>query len=53
MIPRTRKQLEETLLALQDLLDGLKGEEAVVETAEYKDAAAAVQKVEEAWAADK
>ncbi|WOO77698.1 Tubulin-folding cofactor A [Vanrija pseudolonga] len=49
MIPRTRKQLEEGLVALQDLVGALHSDAAVAASQEYKDAFSVVQQVEAAW----
>ncbi|TXT13289.1 hypothetical protein VHUM_00656 [Vanrija humicola] len=49
MIPRTRKQLEEGLVALQDLVSALQADADVSATQEYQDAAGIVQQVEAAW----
>lgn len=53
MIPRTRKQLEDGVLTLQDLVDGLKDEAEVAASQEYKDATVILQQVETAWQAEK
>ncbi|BEI86426.1 hypothetical protein CcaverHIS002_0607130 [Cutaneotrichosporon cavernicola] len=43
MIPRTRKQLEDALVALQDLVAALAEDKAVAGSQEYQDAVAAVE----------
>lgn len=43
MIPRTRKQLEEALVALQDLVAVLGDDKAIAGSLEYQDAVAAVK----------
>lgn len=52
MIPRVRKQLEEAHVALEDLVSALAGEEEIAASTEYKDAAALVAQVDEAWQAE-
>lgn len=49
MIPRTRKQLEEAMVALEDLVNALHSEADVAATQEFKDAFSIVQQVETAW----
>lgn len=50
MIPRTRKQLEEALVGLQDLVAALGEDKAIAGSQEYADAVASVGRVEAAWA---
>lgn len=50
MIPRTRKQLEEAFVGLQDLVAALAEDKAVAGSQEYGDAVAIVEQVEKAWA---
>lgn len=52
MIPRTRKQLQDGVVALQDLVDGLKDDAEVAASQEYRDAVAILQKVEADWKAE-
>ncbi|CAK9784337.1 co-chaperone [Cutaneotrichosporon oleaginosum] len=48
MIPRTRKQLEEALVALQDLIAALEEDKAVAGSQEYQEAVAAAEAVQAA-----
>ncbi|KAL7423201.1 hypothetical protein Q5752_002501 [Cryptotrichosporon argae] len=52
MVPRTRRALEEAVVVLDDLLDGLKPDADVAASAEYTDAFSLVQQVQAAWKAD-
>ncbi|WWC70616.1 uncharacterized protein I206_104567 [Kwoniella pini CBS 10737] len=48
MVPRTRKQLEEAVQSLDDLVTALQGEESISSSQEYKNAAAQLKEVENA-----
>ncbi|GFZ45355.1 hypothetical protein JCM24511_03081 [Saitozyma sp. JCM 24511] len=49
MIPRTRKSLEDAVLALQDLVDALAAEPSLSETPEYTAAKSQLEEVDAAW----
>ncbi|WWC88815.1 uncharacterized protein L201_003728 [Kwoniella dendrophila CBS 6074] len=49
MVPRTRKQLEEAVQSLDDLINALQAEESISSTAELKDASDQLKHIESAW----
>ncbi|KAI9631879.1 co-chaperone [Dioszegia hungarica] len=48
MIPRTKKSLDEAVVALEDLVDGMSSDETITATQEYKDAAEQLKVVKQA-----